>query len=68
MVPQLQFFKVDPNWEFVVVGSDGVWDAMSSQEMSNYVKVRGYIHSFIYACIINSLGIPQYLNIHDFIG
>ena len=51
VVPQLQFFKVDPNWEFVVVGSDGVWDAMSSQEMSNYVKVRGYIHSFIHICL-----------------
>ena len=50
------------------MGSDGVWDAMSSQEMSNYVKVRGHIHSFIHICLYYNLGIPQYLNIHDFIG
>jgi serine/threonine protein phosphatase PrpC len=30
-VPQIQSFKLDPQWEFVVVGSDGVWDAMSNQ-------------------------------------
>ena len=39
VVPQMQFFKLDPKWEFVVVGSDGIWDAMSNQEMSNYIKV-----------------------------
>ena len=42
VVPQIQFFKLDPHWEFVVVGSDGVWDAMSNQEMSNYIKVNFY--------------------------
>ena len=35
----MQFFKLDHNWEFVVVGSDGVWDAMSSSEMAKYIKV-----------------------------
>ena len=30
-VPQIQCFKLDAQWEFVVVGSDGVWDAMSNQ-------------------------------------
>ena len=42
VVPQMQFFKLDPHWEFVVVGSDGVWDAMSNQEVSNYIKVNMY--------------------------
>ena len=42
VVPQIQFFKLDPHWEFVVVGSDGVWDAMSNQEVSNYIKVNLY--------------------------
>ena len=36
----MQFFKLDHNWEFVVVGSDGVWDAMSSSEMAKYIKVQ----------------------------
>ena len=35
----MQFLKLDQNWEFVVVGSDGVWDAMSSSEMAKYIKV-----------------------------
>ena len=30
-VPQIQSYKLDAQWEFVVVGSDGVWDAMSNQ-------------------------------------
>ena len=40
MVPQIQTFKLDSYWEFVVVGSDGVWDAMSNSEMTNFVKGR----------------------------
>jgi serine/threonine protein phosphatase PrpC len=44
----MQFFKLDQNWEFVVVGSDGVWDAMSSSEMAKYIKARiapyHYVH------------------------
>merc|ERR1719273_1956133 len=40
VVPQMQFFKLDHNWEFVLVATDGVWDAMSNMEMSNYIKAR----------------------------
>ena len=47
----MQFFKLDHNWEFVVVGSDGVWDAMSSSEMAKYIKVY----------ILEYLLIPTYL-------
>ena len=53
------------------MGSDGVWDAMSSQEMSNYIKVWGYSlhHNLLQPYIINnSLAIPQYSNIYDSIG
>jgi len=35
-VPQVQCFKLDPQWEFVVVGSDGVWDAMSNQVFASF--------------------------------
>ena len=40
VVPQIQTFKLDTYWEFVVVGSDGVWDAMSNAEMINFIKGR----------------------------
>ena len=40
VVPQIQTFKLDSCWEFIVVGSDGVWDAMSNAEMTNFVKGR----------------------------
>jgi len=40
VVPQIQTFKLDTYWEFVVVGSDGVWDAMSNAEMINFIKSR----------------------------
>ena len=37
-VPQIQSFKVNETWEFVIVATDGVWDAMSNQEMIDFVK------------------------------
>lgn len=40
VVPQIESFKLNSNWDFVVVGSDGVWDAMSNQEMVTFVKSR----------------------------
>eukprot|EP00095_Tigriopus_kingsejongensis_P002611 maker-scaffold302_size216161-snap-gene-1.13 protein:Tk02611 transcript:maker-scaffold302_size216161-snap-gene-1.13-mRNA-1 annotation:"probable protein phosphatase 2c" len=39
-VPQIVSFKLSSNWDFVVVGSDGVWDAMSNQDMVTYVKTK----------------------------
>ena len=44
-VPQLQTFHLDCQWEFVVVGSDGVWDAMSNDAMVAYVRQRLSSHS-----------------------
>lgn len=38
VIPQIQMFKLSPHWEFVVVGSDGVWDAMTNVEMSEFVR------------------------------
>ena len=40
VVPQIQSFKLDTYWDFVVVGSDGVWDAMSNADMLTFVKGR----------------------------
>ena len=37
-VPQIQCFKLDTTWDFLVVGSDGVWDAMTNQDMINLVR------------------------------
>lgn len=45
-VPQIQCFKLDPQWEFVVVGSDGVWDAMSNQVRQMkvmHIKQNGFL-------------------------
>lgn len=39
-VPQIVSFKITSNWDFIVVGSDGVWDAMTNQEMISFVKTR----------------------------
>ncbi len=39
-VPQIQSFELNPTWDFVVAATDGVWDAMSNQEMVTYVKTR----------------------------
>ena len=44
VVPQIQTFKLDSCWEFVVVGSDGVWDAMSNSEMLSFVRTRLHLH------------------------
>ena len=39
-VPQLQTFHLDCQWEFIVVATDGVWDAMSNDAMVAYIKQR----------------------------
>ena len=44
-VPQLQTFHLDCQWEFIVVGSDGVWDAMSNDAMVAYIRQRLSTHS-----------------------
>lgn len=44
-VPQIKLFKIDTHWDFVVVGSDGVWDAMSNQDMVTFVRQRLNTHA-----------------------
>ena len=39
-VPQIQTFKLNPSWEFLVLATDGVWDAMSNQDMISFIKSR----------------------------
>ena len=39
-MPQLQTFHLDCQWEFIVVATDGVWDAMSNDAMVAYIKQR----------------------------
>lgn len=40
VVPQIQTFRLENQWEFVVVGSDGVWDAMTNDDMVTYIRQR----------------------------
>lgn len=44
-VPQIQTFHLDSQWEFVVVGSDGVWDAMSNTDVVTFVRQRLNSHA-----------------------
>ena len=37
-VPQIQSFKLNSSWEFIVMATDGVWDAMSNQDMISHVR------------------------------
>ena len=39
-VPQVTSFKLNSSWDFIVVATDGVWDAMTNQEMIAFIKVR----------------------------
>ena len=39
-VPQIQSFDLNPSWDFVVAATDGVWDAMSNQELITQVKTK----------------------------
>ena len=45
VVPQIQTFHLDNQWDFIVVGSDGVWDAMSNVDLVTYVRQRLNAHS-----------------------
>ena len=44
-VPQIQTFHLDSQWEFIVVASDGVWDAMGNNDMVAYIRQRLNTHS-----------------------
>lgn len=39
-IPSIASHKLTSSWDFLVVATDGVWDAMTNSEMINYVKSR----------------------------
>ncbi len=39
-VPQIEQFRLESNWEFLVVATDGVWDAMSNADILKYLASR----------------------------
>ena len=39
-MPQIQAYKLNSNWDFIVLATDGVWDAMTNQEMITFIKGR----------------------------
>ena len=39
-VPQIEQFKLNSGWDFVVVATDGVWDAMTNNEILKYISNR----------------------------
>lgn len=39
-VPQIEQFKIDTSWEFLLVATDGVWDAVTNNEAINFVKSK----------------------------
>lgn len=39
-VPQIEQFKLNSGWDFVVIATDGVWDAMANNDAIKYIKNR----------------------------
>lgn len=39
-VPQIELFKLDTSWDFLVVASDGVWDAVTNTEALNFIRSK----------------------------
>ena len=42
-VPELQNFQLTINDDFIVIGSDGIWDVMNSGETSGFVREHKYL-------------------------
>ena len=40
VVPQIVSHRLDSSWDFVVVASDGVWDAITNRDLVALVKER----------------------------
>jgi serine/threonine protein phosphatase PrpC len=40
VVPQIVSFNLDSSWDFIVVATDGVWDAMTNRELINFVREK----------------------------
>lgn len=38
--PEVQSYEITPDWEFVVVACDGIWDVMSNEEVVSFVRSR----------------------------
>jgi len=39
-VPQIEQFRLNSGWEFLVLASDGVWDAVTNLDIVKYIKSR----------------------------
>jgi serine/threonine protein phosphatase PrpC len=39
-VPQIEQYRLESSWDFLVVATDGVWDAMSNAEVLKYIRSR----------------------------
>ena len=40
VVPQIVSHRLDSSWDFVVVASDGVWDAITNRDLVAFVRER----------------------------
>ena len=40
VVPQIVSHRLDSSWDFVVVASDGVWDAITNRDLVAFVRDR----------------------------
>lgn len=38
--PEVQVHEITPEWEFVVIACDGIWDVMSNEEVVAFVRER----------------------------
>lgn len=39
-LPEVQTFDITPDWEFIVLACDGIWDVMSNAEVVSIVRQR----------------------------
>jgi serine/threonine protein phosphatase PrpC len=39
-VPQIEQFRLETSWDFLVLATDGVWDAMANAEILKYIASR----------------------------
>lgn len=39
-IPEIKKYKVTPDTEFIVMGSDGFWDCVDIQEICQYISIQ----------------------------
>jgi len=39
-VPDVVVRTINPNWEFVLLACDGIWDVLSNEEVLKFVRTR----------------------------